>query len=155
MNKKIEQENEPVKQPNLPAVEKKMLHNMFRCYGTPNTTDYNTVAASFNCTRKLKNQNYDRLMNHFVISLNEKATQEFGLDGLKEITEAYIEPIAKDFQLVYAIHEDKGKTLHSHIAFNHTSYTTGLRHRRPKGFINQELDRLQAIVNQIREKKST
>ena len=27
MNKKIEQEDEPVKQPNLPAVEKKMLHN--------------------------------------------------------------------------------------------------------------------------------
>ena len=136
----------------------KMPEDAFRCYGVPNTADAETVAAAFDCMRKYHEQDFDRQLNHFVISLKRDYVDELEVDGLKEITEAYVEPITQDHQLVYAIHEgvdkENRRVLHSHIVFNHINYKTGLRHRRDKGFLSRELERLDTIVENVRAKKT-
>lgn len=135
----------------------KMPDGAYRCYGAPNATDAEAVANAFNCIRKFHGQDYGRQLNHFVISIEKEQVDEFDVDGLKEITEAYVEPIVQDYQLMYAIHEgvdkENRRVLHSHIVFNHVNYKTGLRHHRDNGFIGRELERLDAIVNEVRERK--
>ena len=136
----------------------KMPEDAYRCYGAPNTANAEEVATAFDCMRKYHGQDFGRQLNHFVISIKRHYVDELEVDGLKEITEAYVEPIAQDHQLVYAIHEgideDNNRVLHSHIVFNHVNYKTGLRHHRDNGFLGRELDRLETIIEEVIERKA-
>ena len=136
----------------------KMPEGAYRCYGAPNTADAEEVAAAFDCMRKFHGQDFGRQLNHFVISIKRHYVDELEVAGLKEITEAYVEPIAQDHQLVYAIHEgvdkENNRVLHSHIVFNHVNYKTGLRHRRDNGFLDRELERLETIIEEVIERKA-
>ncbi len=133
--------------------KEKMINDVFYSYGAPNVRNPAVIAAAYKYVRKYYGQEHDRRMNHFVISFQKEEADELGLEGMQEVVETFVEPIVEDYQLLYAFHEHNPEKIHAHIIFNHTSYTTGLRHHRSNGFAIREKQRLDDTLESVLEKK--
>ena len=83
--------------------KEKMVSNVFYSYGAPNVQDVASIAAAYRYVRNYYGQEYDRRMNHFVVSFKKEESDELGMDGMQEVVEAFAEPIAEEYQLLYAL----------------------------------------------------
>jgi hypothetical protein len=90
---------------------------------------------------------YKRHAEHFVISLNAEESDFFGAEGLNDIVQEFCTPLSDNYQLAYAVHEDKPHQLHAHIMLNNVSYTNGKRMNKNRIFLDEQIESLNHIIS--------
>lgn len=84
--------------------------------------DPNNIAASMVAVSERFHKNSRVRLHHFIISFEQD--KSYRLDMLTQVAEAICNLIGKEFQIVYALHEDT-ENLHFHFVFNAVSYVDG------------------------------
>ena len=79
-----------------------------------------------------------RKAEHFEISLSEEESACLGLKGLKRISERYCDAFAEEYQIAYAIHENKPDQLHTHFIINPVNLKTGKRLHKDSAFLRRQ-----------------